>query len=655
MMKIISTLFVSLFIASQSYAVTKSDFKFEITTKAPTKITLCQSQLFIYSSKERALISYHPVTGKKNKFSQTLNKDQQLTSLNCYKNKLVLGIWNTELKTPSLKLGKQKITLPENRIVRQVQCLSSKCYLLQDKLYQSSDFKQWTKKDFPKSGSIKPTKKELERNPFSDWQRALNIYEGRFLDLQIKNNKIWMLDGFQVKLVNQDISTDDVKKWGKWGVWDANMQFPKAFTFYKDDILITDTGLKSIFRFDQNGKNKGVFGHHLENRRFRYPIDITTGHEFIYIADFLANKVYALTLKSSENLTKKAGFREHHFQHPDVLRDWTKSRCLNCHDGSEAVHFNKTAMTKFHHPVQIKWNKETTNKDKATLLHKEFVDCSSCHDNHHIGAAGNFPDLNGDMKIHTKLPHMFRKGYQETCTNCHTDKVHTENNHLGLAIGKKHQVVSCNQCHQMHEAENSLLRLPTNNLCLNCHKNNKPTSHAFGSKHNVSCISCHTMHSSKQSISFARHGRADESQTCLSCHKNKVQLLGKNDHMKIISKKKIHWPKNEQSCLTCHSPHNKQTTAKAKCISCHADRKTHHHKRDISISQTKRAKGVTLDHDNKLSCITCHDPHIAGFKNQYLRPKQPVIKMCMSCHDKKNDHELYDNFHKIFKNKSGAK
>jgi len=647
---------------------------FSIELEAPTRIAICHGDLYVLSAKNRLINQYDVKNGqlKTSTPQLSLSQREKITALGCWQKMLIFASWDVKNKvakiyqlglggTVNLMMGKHP--LPGEGTIKRLSCWQKSCFYLRDKLFRSLNLQVWQVVDFPQTKDIKPSKDQLKRNPFADWQRTLHVFDGRYSDLIFTKEKLWLLDSFRVKIVSspwhalagrKDKKHKKWGKWGKWGVWDDSMLYPKAFAFYGEDIIIADGGLKLLFRFAKNGEFKGVYGPKIGKSRFGYPIDLAVMGKKVFIADFLSNKVWAIQLTDLPEKVKGGDLRAHHFRHPEVLKNWTKIRCLNCHDGTENYSLEKLANTKFHHPVQIKWQGTpgTAKNLKVHLLQKKIVDCSSCHENHHRSISGTYPNLKGNFKKYAKLPHKFRGDYMDICLSCHLQKGQQKMNHFKLKKGKVtgvHKVASCNQCHIMHEGEQHLLRLPATELCLTCHKNNTPKSHPLEKE--VGCLSCHAIHDAHKQFSFAKHNGKGEGRTCLKCHEDKVNLLGSNKHMAIISQKKVHWPKNERHCLSCHQPHRPLSTAKSKCISCHAKKISHQHQRDISIAQTNRAKDVVLDHDNKLSCITCHDPHRGTDKDKYLRPKKAVVKMCVSCHDKKNDSELYDNFHKIFKAK----
>jgi len=93
-------------------------------------------------------------------------------------------------------------------------------------------------------------------------------------------------------------------------------------------------------------------------------------------------------------------------------------------------------------------------------------------------------------------------------------------------------------------------------------------------------------------------------------------------------------PASKQDCTTCHGSHlkDKETPLLRKplaelCIECHPGRMAPTEHR-IGILASMNTGTLPLA-DNKLTCITCHDPH----SNRYGRMlRVPAKALCQSCH-----------------------
>jgi predicted CXXCH cytochrome family protein len=64
------------------------------------------------------------------------------------------------------------------------------------------------------------------------------------------------------------------------------------------------------------------------------------------------------------------------------------------------------------------------------------------------------------------------------------------------------------------------------------------------------------------------------------------------------------------------------------CLGCHPDKKgIGEHK--IDIVPSRQVEGLPLGRDGKITCITCHDPHLWSSLN-LLRIEPP--ELCLKCH-----------------------
>lgn len=151
-------------------------------------------------------------------------------------------------------------------------------------------------------------------------------------------------------------------------------------------------------------------------------------------------------------------------------------------------------------------------------------------------------------------------------------------------------------------------------ICSECHNRGE---HALwdGSQHerrDVSCTSCHSLHASKSEEGFLK-GRT-ESETCASCHRDKVARQDRSGHMPIREGK--------MACSSCHNMHGSPNVKLLRtgdsvaetCTSCHAD---------------KRGPFLYEHAPGRDGCTTCHDPH--GSSNERMLVTRPPM-LCQRCH-----------------------
>ena len=92
-------------------------------------------------------------------------------------------------------------------------------------------------------------------------------------------------------------------------------------------------------------------------------------------------------------------------------------------------------------------------------------------------------------------------------------------------------------------------------------------------------------------------------------------------------------PPSKQDCTICHinpAPGNPGTLKQgpsALCFACHADRKAPA-EHQVDIIPPMAVRGLPL-FEGRMTCVTCHDPHVNRF-GSLLRKPEP--ELCLSCH-----------------------
>jgi len=217
----------------------------------------------------------------------------------------------------------------------------------------------------------------------------------------------------------------------------------------------------------------------------------------------------------------------------------------------------------------------------------------------------------------------------ETCLGCHAErdvkkKLHTKamSTAKGVPFDK-----ACETCHgpgSLHAAAAGDKSSPgfatiknpkdqsaaeQSETCLTCHKQKNLTlwgtsSHKQGG---LSCAKCHTMHGD-QKKNLAKDGV----ETCLTCHKKQRGELQLASHHPLIE--------GRMTCAGCHNPHGgvsgnlRGETVEDTCFKCHAD----------------KAGPFMHEHPPVVEeCTTCHKPH--GSANATLL-KQGEPMLCLRCH-----------------------
>ncbi len=636
---------------------------YEIEIPGPSIVEVCGYHLWVYSVGEKAIWEVDPNTG--NVTTKTPLSELQIsgivTAFGCKDQKLLIASFDKSSRTAKLNTH----VLSGGSLVRDIFCNASSCYVIRDKIYHSQNLKTWTEVSIPLSADI-PKKKQEGEHYFSNWQDQFLVAQGSyFRGLAMPDQKLLLLDAVRSGVVTYDVN--HTEKWEAWGFRKGSLLFPKGFAILSSDVLvISDVGLKLISFFERNGKYLGSMGTDGKDQRFGYPMDIAAVGHTIYSVDFFANKLRAFTIEKilSIESSKKFKVQENLFRHPDVAKYFSETRCLNCHDGLQTYTLERFLNMKerFNHPLHVEVRKKTA----LPLWSGVQVDCFSCHHPHHEAPAGKTVSQFGAIQSVTKLPYQFRKSLPELCLECHPEKGLKDQNHFQikrerLSQVKASQVVSCDQCHKMHQSKAHLLKKSAIDLCTTCHgKSQIPQSHPipFGDTE-VACLFCHTTHGVKKEFHFSRASEKEAPEVCLGCHQDKKEMVGLVEHLKIDPKGKHHaWPGQEAACLKCHHPHDKKPHTTELCLSCHKDRKATHHEKNL-IALLKQNEGQAFKNlvleEGKLSCATCHDPHNFANVEKYLRPRQEDIKgVCKLCHGSEGLDQRFQNYHVRQRAKQGG-
>jgi len=681
---------VLVFVAqSQAWAFQQvpSQMRFSVPVDSPSALQICGDKLWVYSAKNRNLQNINEQTGAV--ITRTplasLGMDGHILALGCSGRTLLIALQKrqglTERKfylfklalSPEGKLGRaQALSAPGQGLIRDIFCrdTTNYCLLIRDSIFSTSDLKNWKPLKIALAKDIPFSDTNLQANPFSNFQDSFIIASGQYFRggflKTAQGSTLYLLDPLRVAVarfpMNAASSSSEPEilgqKFGRWGVWEGRLMSPKGITTIQPAgattaeayFVISDIGLKLIFIFSQDGQYLGTTGADGGTARFKYPLNVVSRDNVVFVADFGASRVTSLVLdpqaippapvKNSEHENLEDLLRKNFFRDPEVLKDSARTRCLSCHDGLEVNSLDKFMEQGKHHPINI-----TTQATKIDLPLEQgnTVTCSTCHDAHHGIILGVTLDPGAKQN-----PFMLRKSMESLCSTCHPGRADPSSNHPGMNPKE-----GCADCHSMHISQDYLLRNPLPKLCTDCHGESKtPASHPF-SPETVNCTSCHSLHHSFPKQSFATHAKyaktkkGEPQSTCLMCHADKQALIGKNIHLGTSPQKQHQWPEDEGTCLDCHDPHGKPKPLKQLCAECHGEMKGTHSASIQAMVGTPAAKNVVLT-KGKVDCMTCHDPHGASPPSEagrsFFRPVTTFIEFCAGCHgDAAN--RLYEGFH----------
>jgi hypothetical protein len=156
----------------------------------------------------------------------------------------------------------------------------------------------------------------------------------------------------------------------------------------------------------------------------------------------------------------------------------------------------------------------------------------------------------------------------------------------------------------------------------------------------LSCFTCHRPGhpEDRAHYKFLRGGPyADRNGICFQCH-DREEFARRNPHEDINQLK---------GCTFCHAVRpipGKDNSRTVKfladivllCLRCHSDRP---HPADVVHTMTLEparaesiAKDLPLDHAGRITCATCHNPHIAETEEHKLRADGGAMMLCGKCH-----------------------
>jgi hypothetical protein len=258
--------------------------------------------------------------------------------------------------------------------------------------------------------------------------------------------------------------------------------------------------------------------------------------------------------------------------------------------------------------VQATWTVYKHGPGHRIHVSEQGIACSECHAE---GSAGAF-----DRPSPSK------------CGTCHED-----------ALGIEHAQVALD-AHGKRATGGAAVKTMTD--CLTCH--------GFGpdpAQRPDECMRCHAREK-HDTPAVSIHAE----QTCTSCHdvhENQAKPIACEECHEISAKHGGHTQSGAAQCLECHHAHAPASTARDKCVACHAGAESprpvaasaasHGHactgchqphdfsKQDVRACTSCHASTTALQGAGHRECTACHEPHAA-------RDSVRTGNVCTGCHRK---------------------
>lgn len=199
---------------------------------------------------------------------------------------------------------------------------------------------------------------------------------------------------------------------------------------------------------------------------------------------------------------------------------------------------------------------------------------------------------------------------QELCLQCHQKN-------FAQPMPVMHKPVEmgqCTRCHDPHKSPNKKLLLKTgNDLCLKCHETKMAERVKHAAVEMNGCLECHLPHGGPNKFLTKVAGE----KVCYQCHDDFTTTA-----------KFVHAPVQSGDCTQCHDPHSTKVEKLLKhkgaetCYECHDDFE----------NQIKTAKFVHAPMQDN-NCVMCHDPH--GTNERFML-KKSGSGVCFECHEEKD-------------------
>lgn len=240
--------------------------------------------------------------------------------------------------------------------------------------------------------------------------------------------------------------------------------------------------------------------------------------------------------------------------------------CVNCHIMKDAFTSWETSI---HKGIECHDCHYATVLERNQMLFKTFVEKPS--------------------KV-SKRPHEKKIVPSTMCIKCHWEgkkEIKKISNSTGHAMHWFKGAIECTSCHalKLHQFE------AEQKLCINCHEAGRVV---LDKMKNMFCTECH---------SFRQGALVPKSKNCVECHALREPP---QPDKRVLAHQQF-------DCMTCHSTHDAEHSARTACGNCHF----------LTMQRGKHPIHLqALDND----CLTCHKPH------SWKITETDAKDLCQNCH-----------------------
>ena len=344
--------------------------------------------------------------------------------------------------------------------------------------------------------------------------------------------------------------------------------------------------------------------------------------------------------------------------------------CIDCH-GESFIRKNPHVNQKERGLCGFCHQTEPTKMDTEKTVQFRFGILRTCNFCHNMAEKNHPANVDKELKPPASLPRDVDGSV--TCATCHNPHGTMDTLHflrrgyivsLEAARNFNPHVIDCQACHLKAPAKGTPLeavyaglkfRGVIGLLCNSCHGTHNihpveispapemevPGALPLDGNGRINCITCHDLNCGGGKVKLRLYNEKDGSMKalCYSCHDEK-KFVNTNPHRDIEA---------EEGCLFCHErqPDRKSdtretvsfiTSMRMICLRCH-ERYAHPAGTEhLVMPEVDVPAEMPLDDEGRITCITCHNPHIGGEKGQTddsdRRLRLPGDRLCDACHVK---------------------